>query len=366
MEKLWFSGPRKIEVELFRMKIIMSAIIAMIVALVSGCQSMPKLNQTQAANLLPAPYPPTKAQLLAQMDERGQTIVLTPLDTDSKLQTRYAKQAYEMISQQLMGTGNQIVDRSLAKKLKNELVAAEKSGHFSNRGPAVASIAMMPTFSKLSISKKFQEARVFVNSSGQRIRISPKCRYYTKAEFFVRAYRIPTMELVNKYTYQGSAVQKTDARSSRCPIGPYADALFSAAIDDAIKHGVPQTLNDITPPAYIIGRRDVIDDDSMALFRISMSRLQGAVSGLDVDIFRLEKRTNALTERTRFEKIKLGAGVVTPYIDRQGAYILVDDKELIDQIRLGDIVKVKHDKCIKGEFELLGRCVSLSKLTSNL
>lgn len=348
------------------------AVIGMVIGLLTGCASLPDstANYPKTVPLASDPLSegvlPTPEQLKTMMKQNGQKIVVTPFEVaNEKTQSAYAQQAYDELTQDLMGSGNTIIDRDVAKKLKKELLAAEQSGVYSTKAPDIASIAVLPKIVTLNATKRFIEGRRFVDKEGRLVVIPPKCQYNAQASIYVRVYRIPSMELVKTYSYDGSSAQRSESRSSYCPLeGSLLRSLLSSAITDAIEHGVKATLNDIAPIAYIIERRDQIDDDDSSLFRVTMNRQQGAIAGLKVNIFRLKKRYNQYTDESRIEKVKIGQGTMTPIIDDSGSYIEVRDKDLINQIKFGNIVQIDHGKCIDGEFELLGQCLSLSKLAN--
>ncbi|CAG8999082.1 MAG: hypothetical protein CENE_01046 [Candidatus Celerinatantimonas neptuna] len=341
-----------------RLKLFTSSIALLMLA---GCTSIPKLNQTHVTKIPEAVYAPTAAQLKAQMKGLGQKIVVLPFETTASSQTPYASQAYELFTQRLLNSGNTIVDRSLAKKLKGELLAAEKSGVYRKNGPNIADIAMMPKLVSLTYSKDFTEGHSWVDSKGYSRHVAPRCSFNGRAKIYVRVYRIPSMQLVNNYEYEGSSSHSSQSRRSSCPMSRgELRGLMSRAIEDAIKSGSAKTLNDIAPAAYIIERRDVNDKDGeSALFMTTMNARQGAVAKAKVKIYRKEKSENPITHEVHSRLTLLGEGVMTDNIDSYGSYIYVDDEALIKKIRIGDIVKLDYGKCEPGEYELLGRCIKL-------
>ncbi|MFM2480987.1 hypothetical protein [Celerinatantimonas sp. YJH-8] len=347
------------------MKNIKLLAIAGVVGVLAGCAQLPITTDGYRKVDLPAGSgtAPTPEQLQAQMKSKGQKIVVTPFDVaDRATQHRYTTQAYDELTQQLMDSGNTILDRKLASKLKPELVAAEKKGIYDGSGPHIADIAMMPRLVTLNSNGQFVERRVYKDKKGNVIVIPAKCQYSGDASMSIRAYRIPSMELINTYTFNGRVSRSTETRYSNCaPNTSLKRSLESGAVKDAILRGVKVTLNDITPPAYIIGRRDKIDGDD-SLFRTTMNKIQGARAKLKVNIYRIEKNYNEYTQQTRTEKVLIGSGVMTSMIDDTGSYVDVTDKKLIQKITFGDVIQLDHGKCLNGEFEILGHCMSLSSL----
>lgn len=341
-----------------RFKLITTSIVLLLLA---GCTSIPKLNKTHVTKIPTASYAPSSAQMEAQMKGLGQKIVVLPFEAASSSQKPYASQAYELLTQRLLNSGNTIVDRTLAKKLKGELLAAEKSGVYRKNGPNIADIAMMPKLVSLTYSKDFTEGHSWVDSKGYSHYVAPSCSFKGRARIYVRVYRIPSMQLVNNYEYKGSSSHSSQSRSASCPISRgELQGLMGNAIEDAIKSGSAKTLNDIAPAAYIIERRDVNGKDGgSALFMTTMNARQGAVAKAKVKIYRKGKSENPITHKVHDQLTLLGEGVMTDNIDSYGSYIYVDDEALIKKIRIGDIVKLDYGKCDPGEYELLGRCIKL-------
>lgn len=326
----------------------------------TGCTVIPKMDQTQLVQVPAAPLAPTAEELRHQMMGKGQKIVVTPVETTNAAQQPFANSTYEQLMQRMMQTGNTIVDRSLAKKLRSELLAAEQSGVYKSSGPDIASIALMSKIVSIGYDSEFTEAYTTEDDDGDKHYHPARCGYTSNAKLYVRAYRLPAMELINTYTYQGRYYTSTETRSSHCRISKTVrNSYYQTALNKAIRNGSSQTMNDIAPSAYVLERRDAIDKESSSLFRITISKTQGAREGIGVRFFRKEKRENPITHDVRYETIFLGEGKITSYIDNTGSYAFVDDKKLIARLRVGDIVKLDHNSCLSYEINAFGSCVNL-------
>lgn len=339
-----------------------TGLVSLALLLLSGCTSIPKMSETQLVQLPAAPMAPTAKQLKEQMNGTGQKIVITPLETTQKVQQPFTAQTYEQLTQRMMRSGNTIVDRSLAKKLRAELLAAEKSGVYKGSSPDVADIALMSTIAKLSYGKDYTEAKHWTDDDGKYHRLPPFCTYTGHAQINVRAYRMPEMKLINTYEYQGNSSTTKKDVPYYCPIGRGTlQGLLSAALTDAVKSGSGATMNDVAPPAYVLERRDQVGKSGkVALYRITINASKGARKGAKVKFFRKDKRENPITHEIRYENLLLGSGQITEYIDSTGSYVFVDDENVINQLRVGDIVKLDHGKCDPGEMEFLGQCLKLN------
>ncbi|SHG88501.1 hypothetical protein SAMN02745753_04653 [Marinomonas polaris DSM 16579] len=303
---------------------------------------------------------PTPEELKAQMSGHGYKIILSPVEYASSNDKVFANEVYDDISQRLLKSGNTVVDRTLAAKLKDELLAAETSGKFRTSGPAVADIVIMTKIASVKYGSKFSEASYWTDKKGKNHKTDASCSFSSKAQMYVRAYKIPSMELINTYEYEGSSSFSTDTNRSNCPITEAsANGLMANALSDAVKSGSGETLNDLAPEAYVVERRDNADA-SKSLFRVTIAKKSGAMKGAAVKFYRKKSHITPITNEVRIEKSLLGEGeIIAEGIDAQGAYVYVDDKELINELKIGDIAKLDHGKCDVGEYEVFGSCVKV-------
>lgn len=333
-------------------------------AFLTGCMSSGvKVADTRPVSVPAAPLAPSAETLKAQMTGSGQKIIISPVEYNAKYEANSASEVYDDLQQRLMKSGNTVVDRELAKKLQDELLAAEKSGKFRTSGPAIADVAIMTKIVGLSYGKSFTQAKYWTDKDGKGHRNDPYCSFSGDAKLHVRAYKIPSMDLINTYEYEGSTSSRTETSNSNCPISEGGIlGLYSGAVADAVKSGSFQTINDLAPESYVIERRDDANDPSQSLFRVTISKKHGAMEGATVKFFRKEERITPITNEKRIENVFLGEGEVIEAIDKTGAYVLVDDEQLITNLRIGDVAKLDHGKCDFDENEILGSCIKIPKL----
>ncbi|REG85888.1 hypothetical protein [Marinomonas pollencensis] len=328
----------------------------------AGCT--PELAKTQLTSAPMAELAPTKQQLAEQLKGQGSKIIVAPVEYSTPNGKFFVTEVYDDLTQRVMKSGNTVVDRELALKLKDELIAAEKSGKFRTSGPSVADVALMSKIVNLNSSKSFHKARSWVDDKGERHRVEAYCSFSAKAKMYVRAYTMPSMELINTYEYEGSENFSSETTNSRCPISDtQLRSLYSETLADAVKSGSFQTLNDLAPEAYVIERRDEIGKPGeSALFRITISKKQGAVEGATVNFYHKEKQITPITNETRIQQVLIGEGEVTKDVDTTGAYVYVSDEEVINKIKIGDVAKLSHGKCDVTETEVLGSCIKIPGL----
>lgn len=348
---------------MFKKKLLLTAAIISS-TLLTGCMS----SGVKVANTRPVDVPatnlaPSPEKLKAQMNGQGQKIIISPVEYRDDFEAIFAKEVYDDLSQRVMKSGNIVVDRSLAQKLREELLAAEKSGQFRTSGPAIADVALMAKIVNLNFGKSFTEASYWVDNKGYSHKSEAYCKFSSDAKLHIRAYLIPSMKLVNTYEYEGSSSAKSETRNSNCPVNEAGmQGMMSAAIADAVKSGSGATLNDLAPESYVIERRDDVNDPSLSIFRVTIGKKHGAMEGATVNFFRKEEKVTPITNEKRIENVLIGSGELTSDIDNQGSYVLVEDEQLIDAIKIGDIAKLERGKCDFDENEILGQCIKIPNL----
>lgn len=340
-------------------KKILVAAVAVSTVILTGCGPV-KVADTTPTPVPEAEFAPTSEELKAQMKGSGSKIILSAVEYSDSAAKSFAPGVYDDLSQRLLKSGNTLVDRTLAAKLEDELKAAEVSGKFRTSGPAIADIAIMTKISDVSLSSSFTEARSWTDEDGEKHKLEAFCRFRSGAKLYVRAYKIPSMELINTYDYEGSVSRTSETSNSNCPISTASSAsLVNSALEDAVKSGSGETLNDLAPEAYVIERRDN-EDASKALFRVTIAKKSGAVEGAKVKFFRKTKTITPITNEERMGRMLLGEGEISGEgIDTSGSYVYVKDKELIQDIKIGDIAKLDHGKCDVDETEVLGSCIKI-------
>ncbi|MBR7889954.1 hypothetical protein J9B83_13630 [Marinomonas sp. A79] len=343
-------------------KKILVAAVAVSTVILTGCGPV-KVADTTPTPVPEAEFAPTSEELKAQMKGSGSKIVLSAVEYSDSAAKSFAPGVYDDFSQRLLKSGNTLVDRTLAAKLEDELRAAEVSGKFQTSGPADADIAIMTKISDLSLKHSFTKEYVWVDEDGERHKRDSYCRFTSGAKLFVRAYKIPSMDLVNTYDYEGSATMTSETGNSNCPINDAtASSLVNEALEDAVKSGSGETLNDLAPEAYVLERRDN-EDASKALFRVTIAKKSGAVEGAKVKFYRKTRTITPITNEERMGRMLLGEGEISGEgIDTSGSYVYVKDKELIQDIKIGDIAKLDHGKCDVDETEVLGSCIKIPGL----
>ncbi|MED5523656.1 MAG: hypothetical protein VX447_02710 [Pseudomonadota bacterium] len=337
-------------------KLNLGVLIALSAIGLNGCKTLyPKPSEGQLVNLVQAPLAPTANELRAQIKGYGRKIIIEPVETTEKSYQLYSNLINDNLKQLLMSSGNTVVERGLSKKFLAELKAAEARGVYKENGPIIADTAITVKLASLGYSGEFYESSTWKDKDGKSHRDPAYCKFESQAKLFVHVYKIPSMEMVNKYDYDGEESTRIEMNSSRCPINKGTlDGLYRAAISSALKSGTATTMNDLAPSAYIVERRDLGNE---SLYRVTINGAKGAHAGGKVRFYRKEKNVNPITKDVRVDELLIGEGEITDSIDATGAYVLVKDKAIIDKLMIGDVVKLKHQEACDGVW-IFDKCVA--------
>ncbi|RUO80246.1 hypothetical protein CWI84_06335 [Idiomarina tyrosinivorans] len=323
--------------------------------LIGGCMSTGghQVAKSQEVNLPKATIMPSAQQLSGE----GMSVVVLPVETGSDIDAKIGEIAYDQFEGALLGAGNRVIERDLATKMQDELRAAELSGRYNTDGIAAADIALFAKISGTDFNREFTERSVWYDDDGDRHVVPPKCEYNGHANINVRAYKLPDMTPVGTYVYDGASSFERETSNSSCPVSAgEIDGLKQSATRNAIDANLHELLTSIAPNFYVIARRDLTEDSGTSLFRVNLGSRKGAREDAEVTFYRMEERVHPITGAKTLEPVAIGNGTFTADIGMDYGYVLVDEPEVRDQIRLGNVVRLVHSRCGNQKEGWLGVC----------
>ncbi|PCJ18473.1 MAG: hypothetical protein COB04_07125 [Gammaproteobacteria bacterium] len=253
------------------------------------------------------------------------------------------------IEAQLSAT-TEIIDRSLASKLKGEIQLGELSGATSN-GPSLADFAVLSEISAAKWNKRYAVASSYTDDEGKVHRTPAKCHYDAEVQGNVKVYSLPSMSLINTISVGAKSRSSEDARHRHCNTSKAQQAgLLNAAATKAIKKQKHQLKNIFAPTGYILGRR--VNEEG-SIFRVSLGAKRGIQAGSTVSITRSVLSHSQLGGDLN-EVLRLGTAKVVSPVEENYAWLYVKDEVLANKIKLGDTIKINYKKSL------------LSSLTENI
>ena len=250
----------------------------------------------------------------------------------------------------------EVVDRNVAEKLKSEIQLIEMGGSSAYTGPAIASYAISGSISNAGMNSKFIEASQWVDKNGRVHTVPPSCQYISNVSGLLKIYELPSMRVALSRSFEETKRQSEDARSAYdCGRADDATLIRSAAVDSAeeMRHDLK---NFFAKKAYISEKR-ISADGKETIFKIEFGTLDGAKADDIVEIYTIEENFNPLRQITTQEEINIGKAKISQQITQNACWILLDNKEVADKVKLGDYVKLHYEKSfmdnVKGASNML-------------
>ena len=196
----------------------------------------------------------------------------------------------------------ELIDRKVAKKLKDEITLAEINDVYSSySGPRVADYAIIGSISK----------------SGYQRGISGS----------LKIYELPSMKVMESLRFSG----------------------LNSNGRDAIDNISPNLKRFFTRKAYILEKRIL---GNKIIFKISQGHKDGITKSRKFDIVRETVRLNSTTNNAKTDEIIIASGKVSTRVNSNSSWVILDKKTYNDKIRIGDTVILKNKR---GFFTKIGK-----------
>ncbi|MCE3255452.1 MAG: hypothetical protein K0R25_946 [Rickettsiaceae bacterium] len=255
----------------------------------------------------------------------------------------------------------QLVDRKAAAKLEKEIALAEMNKTGAYRGPEIADYAISGSIGNAGFDKKYSSGYVIPNQNGTFTRVSPKFTYTSNVSGNIKIYELPSMRLAGNVEFAGRRSRNEDVKTNGgVALGGLVefggqkaeglnrdDALVRSAAKVAIEDVAIDIKNFFAKPGFILEKR-VLKDKT--IFKISVGSEDGVKPGDKFEVISKYEIENALTGKTEIERRVIASGKVSDKIDFKSSWVVIDDKDTINSIRLGDMAQLKYERSFLGKF----------------
>jgi hypothetical protein len=273
-----------------------------IVLLMGGCTGLDikDITALQDVEIKKSELVPNKEQL-ASVATKPKVVVdkfREPADQTVRELSSLANLASAMIGateRYLAEAGIEIVNRSEAQELLGEVELAEqqnKVGSGGYKGPQVAQYVIVGRIDSVDTSAKFIEASEYYTKKGERIYISPKCKYGANVGGKLHIYTVPQLRLAKSVGVQDDATTYENSRGA-CQRNPAGfTALIRDAGEQAVKGARTEFQNFFAPKGYVIEMRT---DGKHYYIKVTIGSKRGLKKGGTAEIFTKTLQKNPLT-----------------------------------------------------------------------
>jgi hypothetical protein len=326
-----------------------------LIFLATSCSTTIKdFGNYQKQFLTKTQFMPTKENL----EGKASKIVVFALDendnqtaTQAGLGNTMANNVENVISQNRLGD---LVDRKAAAKLEKEISLAEMKKTGSYKGPQVADYAISGAISNAGFTSKYSSGSTYFVPKQGMVNVPPKYTYSSDVSGNIKVYELPSLAVVDAVEFSGKKTRSENVQQSgglnigALQIGGEKvkgterdDSLVRKAGEDAIDNIKIAIKNIFAKKGYILEKRSY---DGKSIFKISIGSLDGIKQDDKFEVLGQFETQNAITNETEIERRIIATGTVADIIDPKTCWVVIDDAKKVDQIKLGDSVKMKYKK----------------------
>lgn len=312
--------------------------LALLIAavLLPGCASKKDKLAFYDVELKEGEILPGKEQL---KQERAKIVVLETENRAARSNQARAIDVFAIaIEKELNETATEVVDRKLSSMLSNELKLAEINGTGSYTGPQVARYAVRGQINSAAytVNKSAQLiSRIFKGKEDIPVRFDHK----VSVAGSIKIYELPSLRMLTAINVTGSASENDSEAAEN---DATRSALLKMAVNFAISDQAHELKNYFAPRGYIVERRA---NASQSMFKVQMGREQGVKPGQYVVLYSPRRaQTGALAGQAQTEEHQLAQGWVADNVGEAVSWVVVDDIESAEKVRLGDYVKVQYEE----------------------
>lgn len=248
----------------------------------------------------------------------------------------------------ISGAGAEVIDRSLVRGLKDEIMQLENHG-LSSYTTSLATDAISGEISGIEVTANFSPAHVYT-ANGKSYRVAASCSYKISARVLIQLYNLQPLSRTEAINAEGQASGKLNTTARTCPIPAGTRAAWvRAAIGDSIRgkqlSAKKELQNAFASSGLVQQVRMESSGSEPGLVRISLSAGEGARVGSIVNFYSKQEELVFIDDE---EVRQLGmsivaSGVVVETTDTVNSWVKVKDRLSVKKISLGDRAIVHYE-----------------------
>ena len=254
----------------------------------------------------------------------------------------------------------QLVDRKVAEKLEKEIALAEMNKTGIYKGPEISDYAVFGTIGNAGFTKKYSGGMLIPNGNGGLTKTAPSFTYSSDVSGNIKIYELPSMQVVANFEFAGKKTKKEEVKTNNnVSIGGLIefggqkaeglnreDGLVRSAGQEAIDNVSFDIKNFFAKKGFVLEKRSLKDK---VIFKISVGSADGVKTGDNFEVIGKYEIINSITGKSEIERRSIASGKVANKIDPKSSWVLIDDKDTINAIRLGDVVQFKYQRSFIGK-----------------
>jgi len=264
----------------------------------------------------------------------------------------------------------ELVDRKIATKLEKEITLAEMNKTGSYKGPIIADYAISGAISSAGFNKKYSNGFAIPDGNGGTIKTESKFTYSGDVAGNIKIYELPSMQVVEGFEFNGKKSRSENVKTNNnLSIGGLVefggqkaeglnsdDDLVRQAGKEAINYIAVDIKNFFVKKGFVLEKRVL---DNKAIFKINIGSADGIKAGDSFVIIGQYETQNVITNKNEIERRIIANGKVSDKIDPKSSWVLINDKNTINSIRLGDVVKFEYKRSWMDEATHLASVVQM-------
>lgn len=234
-----------------------------------------------------------------------------------------------------------MVDHKTLPGLKTAL--RKKTGKYEK---SAVEYALTGEVTVVNFQKEYHKLTQYTDKKGKVHITEPYCSYSALVQGNIKIHDVANnLDVVETVALSGGASRNVEVaryyRACRDLNQTEVYSLIRSAGVKAVSREDVLLKNFFSAKGYVLERRM---RGKQNIFKISLGKNNGVKEDQTAEIYTVEKSNNPLTNKISLVQNKIGDGVVSNKVDKKHAWIIIDDELIANQIRLGDVVKIKYEK----------------------
>jgi len=315
--------------------------LSLVIVTISCAPTIKKFDAYQKAPMLKANLMPSKEVV----EGRPVKVAIFPLETDGLLVAKNTKLgssiAIDIESLLTKDKLVELIDRKASQKLEKEVELAEMKSNKTYEGPVVADYIISGSINKANFTSQYISAKHSFNiESGSYSYVPPKWNYISEVGGNIKIYAIPSLSIVRTFEIDGTSKMSENAKS-KTSAKTEDDYLVKEASRNALNNISIDLKNYFAKKGYILEKKVL---KGQTIFKISLGTKDGMKQGQKLIIYSKKEERNSITGEVEIIESKITKAVVADIINAKSSWIIIKNKNDIEKIRLGDIVKAEYKK----------------------